>query len=313
MQNEFTEPDGWQSGALVNSRAGTLRYGFLARHEKPVKNIIIAAGLSEFHQKYFETIRFFDRHGYNLYVMDWYGQGESSRYFEAAPDKRHSQGFIRDSDDLLLFKDSIVPDNAPTVVLSHSMGALPTLLALLSDPETFSGISMIAPFFGFEQPLLKGKEALIAKFPVNHHTEKWLEAYVPGGGAWRPRTDPAKKLPPESFSSDPVRNRLHDQWMTNRPALRIGDVTRRFVREAAFAHMQLRAPGALESLRLPVQVFSAGQEKIVSNAAIFNAVARLPNVRHQVIHEAGHEILMERDELRSPVLTKIHNFFKSCP
>lgn len=313
MRTEFKEPDGWQTGTLINSNAEKLSYGFVARHEKPVKNIIIATGLSEFQQKYFETIRWFDRHGYNVYIMDWYGQGESDRYFADAPDKRHSRGLVRDGDDLLFFRDRVVPDNAPAVILSHSMGALPSLLAIRSFPQMFSGISMIAPFLGFEHPLAKGREAILEKIPVNRYTEKWLGEYIPGGGPWCPRTDPAKKNPPDFFSSDPVRNRLHDQWMTAHPELRIGDVTRRFIREAAVTHMVLRREGVLESIRQPVQIFTAGREKIVSNTAIFNAVSRFPSIHHELVHDASHEILLERDELRLPVLQKIHNFFKSCP
>ncbi len=313
MLKKFTRPDSWQSGTLANPRGEQLRYGFLARHQHPVKNIIIGVGLSEFGQKYFETARFFDRHGYNIYIMDWFGQGGSGRHFPHDPAKRHSLGFTRDMEDLLLFQDKVVPGNAPAVILSHSMGAIPSLLAIYTHPGRFSGITMLAPFLGFAHPLLKGREPLLARFPVNAQTEKWLEEYIPGGGPWRPRDDPAKKSPPEHFSSDPVRSRLQDEWMRINPALQIGDVTRRFLRESAVAHMVLRQPGALESMRLPVQVFSASEEKIVSNTAIFNAVARFPDIRHQIIHGASHEILMERDDLRRPVLGKIHNFLKTCP
>jgi lysophospholipase len=313
LRKEFTQPDQWQSGTLVNRAGENLRYGFIARHAHPLKNIIIAAGLSEFQQKYFEAARNFDDLGYNVYIMDWYGQGASDRYFKNDPSKRHSHGFLADSNDLLLFKEKIVRNNAPCVLLSHSMGALPSLLAIISHPKLFSGLAMSAPFLGIQHPLLRGREFFLSKIPAIPHTKKFLESYIPGGGPWRPRTDSSKKVMPEDYSSDPERNKLHDTWMQSNPNLRLGDVTWSFIREAAITQTALRQDSVLESINLPVLIFSAGQEKIVSNKEIFKAAARFPNVWHAHIPNASHEILQERDAIRDPILLKIHNFFKSCP
>lgn len=292
---------------MTNADGAKLRYGALERHAAPAANLVIAAGLSEFAEKYFETARIFTRMGCNVYTMDWRGQGGSERYLRDRF-KRHSLGFDRDSRDLTQFVTTIVPGNAPKILLSHSMGALPALLALRERPSLFRAAAMIAPLLGFERPPAKGLEPLLAMLPLR---PLWAERYIPNGGPWQPRCAPGKINPPQDFSSDPVRMRLHDAWMTANPGLQVGDPTLGWVIHAARAMMALRRPGILENIRTPILIFTAGQEKIISNKAVFEASARLPAAQSRHIPAAEHEIWMERADLRRPALRESLNFFRA--
>lgn len=309
MQKRFTQPDRWKWGSFTNKDGASLRTGTLAVHAKPRANIILLTGLSEFSEKYFEFSRMLSKLGYNIYTMDWRGQGGSDRYLQDKF-KRHSLGFEYDERDLVQFTKECVPDNAPKAVISHSMGALPSMMALINQPGIFKAMVPLSPFYGFQHPLVRGKELLFSMIPFK---KAWRADYIPGGGPWLPRTQKEEGNRPEDFSSDPVKMQLHDQWMTAEPRLRIGDVTINFVQQAAKALVELRKPGMAESLTgTPFLVITAGRDGVVNNKATFNMVSRLPLAEHLHLDDAKHEILMEDSEILRPVVRRIHNFLKAA-
>ena len=211
MQQRFTQPEEWVSGEFTNADGANLHFGSLAVHENPVANIIIPGGLSEFTEKYFETARDLSKSRYNLYCMDWRGQGASERYLSDYF-KRHSLGFDRDERDLLQFIDHHVPDNAPRVILAHSMGAVPTLLTIRDKPDKIQAAILTAPLAGFLYPFARGLELLLAKVPLDHEalaprTREFMESYIPMGGPAGARNSP------NDYSSDKDRMHLHGQWM----------------------------------------------------------------------------------------------------
>lgn len=304
VQKRFTQPAQWQWGTMKNADQIDLRYGVFARHENPVANIILAPGLSEFGEKYFELARFLSSLHCNVHVLHWRGQGGSPAYLSDTF-RRHSLGFDRDARDLLQFAAEKVSGSAPKILLAHSMGGMISLMAMRRAPDVFKGAIFSAPLLGFQQKLGRGLESLLAAFPL---PKTWLERYIPGGGPWMKRSDPASPAKPDAFTSDPVRMHLHDYWMEKEPSLRVGNPTLGFVQEASKSIMQLRSPGALESITAPTLFFSGGDDRIVSSQQIFNQAARLPNAVHIHIPAAKHEILMETDSIRRPVFKTIHSF-----
>lgn len=305
VRHRFTQPARWTWGQFTNGAGATIRTGSLAVPAAPRGNIVVLTGLSEYAEKYFETARLFSRLGYNIYTMDWRGQGGSDRYLSDRF-KRHSLGYEHDRDDLVRFVEHLVPDNAPKFFLTHSMGALPVMLALRDNPRLVRGAMMVAPLLGFLHPLARGREKLLASLPLPRTLS---ESYIPKGGPWRPRTLKDTGNRPADFTSCPERMFLHDRPMTDNPALRVGDPTIGWVHHTARAMLAVRAPSVPESLGdMPFLIATAGQEKIVSNAATFNMVARLPDVRHVHIPGAGHEILMETPALRLPLIRQMAGF-----
>lgn len=295
---------------MTNADQIDLRYGVLARHKNPVANIVLAPGLSEFGEKYFELARTLSRLHCNVHVLHWRGQGGSPSYLSDRF-RRHSLGFDRDARDLLQFSNEKISGNAPKILLAHSMGGLIGLLALHRAPGAFKAAIFCAPLLGFQQKLGRGLETVLAALPL---PQSWRERYVPGGGPWKKRSDPTSVAKPEAFTSDPVRMHLHDEWMDQEPSLRIGSPTLGFVQEASKAILKLRGPGALESITIPALFFSGGDDRVISTSQIFNHAARLPHARHIHIPAAKHEILMEEDSIRRPVLKTIHRFIMSnCP
>lgn len=289
---------------MTNADQIDLRYGALTVHANPIANIVIAPGLSEFGEKYFEMARLLSRLHCNVHVLHWRGQGGSPAYLSDRF-RRHSLGFDRDARDLLQFVDEKVTGPAPKILIGHSMGGLISLLAMRKAPEKFKAAMLSAPLMGFQHKLGKGMEALLARLPL---PQRVLEGYMPGGGPWMKRSDPASTNKPDAFTSDPLRMHLHDMWMENRPSLRIGSPTMGFVQEASRSIMQLRSPGAAEAIPVPTLIFSAGDDRVVNTKEIFTLAARLPHGQHTHLPAAKHEIFLEDDNIRRPVFKAMHGF-----
>jgi lysophospholipase len=309
MEERFRQPSDWQWSEMTERGGIKLRTGSLVRHENPVANLILGPGMGEPPEKYWETIRDFDKRGYNVYVINWMGQGGSESIL---PGRFHRVakifGFDRDARNLIQYAEKKVPDNAPKVYLGHSTGSLIGLLAIIRSPGTFAAMQVLAPFLGYFDKRARLLEATLRIFPL---TRNMLEHYVPGGKDWMKRSDPANAMQQDDYSSDPARMALQDEWTSANPKLQVGGLTLGGFHEACRAITALTKKGVPEKITTPVMLVSAGKEKIVSNTAIFNMASRIPNALHTHIPDAKHEICMEIDEIRDIVINNADGFFRS--
>ena len=97
---------------------------------RPVGTVLICTGRAEFIEKYFEVVGELRRKGFAVAVLDWRGQGGSSRLLRNQF-KGHVQDFTRYEEDLARFmNDVVLPDCPPPYfALAHSMGATVLLKA----------------------------------------------------------------------------------------------------------------------------------------------------------------------------------------
>ena len=112
------------------------------------------------------------------------------------------------------------------------------------------------------------------------------------------RLDPRRNV----FSHDARRNRLHHEWWTAQPDLRVGSITYRWMYEALVSCVKINQPGVPERIRQPVLIALAGEEHLVDNDAMRRLAARLPQATVLELPGSFHEILMEQDEFRAPFM-----------
>ncbi|OQY12940.1 MAG: hypothetical protein B6I30_03840, partial [Desulfobacteraceae bacterium 4572_187] len=124
-----------------------IRYGIWYSHKANKRgSVILLNGRREFMEKYAETIRELNQRGFDVYSLDWRGQGLSSRMLA----NRH-KGFIKNYNnylnDLNLFVSKIVqPDAAnPLVILAHSMGGHIALRFIHEHPEIADKVVLVSP------------------------------------------------------------------------------------------------------------------------------------------------------------------------
>jgi len=101
------------------------------------------------------------------------------------------------------------------------------------------------------------------------------------------------------LTSDPVRYARNAAILEAEPALALGGPTVAWM-DAAFRAMRaLRERSYPARIRQPMLIVAAGNDAIVSNAAIEDFATMLRAGSHLVVAGAKHELLMEQDRFRS--------------
>lgn len=257
----------------------------------PRGSVILLPGRTEFIEKYFEVMRALNTRGFNVFCIDWRGQGLSAR--EA---KNPEAGHYKSIDDLVddleaglrQYTDRL-PE--PRIVLAHSMGGAIALRALQTGKVKAAAAAFSAPMWG------------IAAFTGAAKNFARAMVAVGAGQSFAPGT--ARKWAVEPFDGNPV---THDEARHTRcqrliekePRLALAGPTLAWVVASAAAMDGFAKPGALANVRIPVLVATASEEALVDNRAHDRIAAALPDATHITIAGAKHEILMERDELQRP-------------
>jgi lysophospholipase len=261
-----------------------------AANAPPRGSVIVAPGRTEFIEKYFEVVRELQGRGFAVFCIDWRGQGLSGREVENGL-KGHLGSFddpVNDLSTALKLLNAKLP--RPHIGLAHSMGGAIMLRALQTRRIELDAVAFSAPMWGIAN--LSDLAKKYVRFMVS----------IGAGGMFAPSVE--KKWKRENFKRNPV---THDKerharcqgLITEEPRLALAGPTVGWVAAAADATEGFLHPAGLAHIRIPVLVATASEEQLVDNASHAAVLELLPNARHIVIEGAKHEILMERDDLRS--------------
>lgn len=299
LESRFLEPQNWQWGLMENSKNKTLRFGTVSPKGTARANIVILPGRGECAEKYFETAHDLLKRDCSVWVMEWQGQGLSDRFLEQYPQRNHSISFAFHALDLRQFIHEQVMPNAPgtpLIMLAQSMGGNIGMHYLHIEPDIFQFAALCSPMLGildmdrnpWKKQVVKGLSLLAA------------ERYALGQKDWSEIPNSSEKV---ILSSDPVRRKILNSWLSANPELRIGGVTNGWAKDANSACDFLKKPDTLKKITLPCLVALGTKENLVTPQTIRDAVDILPNAKLFEISEAGHEILMERDSMRNQLLS----------
>ncbi len=307
LEDRFLPPPGWRWHTFTNPQGRKIRFGTVAPASRvPDAVVLMAPGLSEFGEKYFELAHDLLARNLSLWVIDWQGQGLSDRYIKNYPHKRHVSSFDEDIADFHYFimeyvKHSAVhPDvgRIPLVLMGHSMGGNIGLRYLHRHPDTFACAAFTSPMLGIKdvqmipQPIRLTLTEILSIFAGN--------SYVFGGSDWTAtsRAKPGHNI----FSSDPVRDKVHNAWCLHNPALQIGSPTFMWLYEAVKSCAYLAQPKILKGIKTPLLLTLAEKDTIIDNGMIRRAAKLLPSAHLVELPGAHHEIIMEKDTVRNHFL-----------
>ncbi|MBI4030232.1 MAG: alpha/beta hydrolase [Proteobacteria bacterium] len=308
LEKRFHPPAGWQWGTFKNAGGRAIRYGYVLPENAPPASVVVGLqGLSEFCEKYFETAHTLLARNMGFFMMDWQGQGKSARPLPD-PHRRHSDSFDEDIEDFRVFMTRhVMPraGNAPLAMLAHSMGANIGLRFLLRHPagHGFSCAAFSAPMAGIHA--LKNLPRWIRHGLTSGFLSFLRHTYVFGGKGWTPQTD--ENRAEKQLTADPVRNAVHDSWCLHDPALQVGNVTFGWLRAAETSCHKLQTDTGMENMKIPCLFALAGREKLVDNAAARRLAARIAGAQTLELPDSLHEILMERDGIRTRFLDAFLN------
>jgi lysophospholipase len=289
---------------MTTSNNQHIRYGiWYSYNEKKRGAVLLLNGRKEFMEKYAETIRELNQKGFNVYSLDWRGQGLSSRMLA----NRH-KGFIKNYDnylyDLNRFVIKIVQPEAsaiPLIILAHSMGGHVALRFIHEHPELVDKAVLVSPMIDIlTSPLPGWFVRLIARVAIVVGLD---HAYIIGSGDYT-----VEKFKNNRLTSDPERFMDENKAIAKNPDLALGGVTYGWL-SATFESIDIiTEPDFAKNITTPILIASAGCDRVVSIKAQKTICSLLPNCRFAEITGARHEILKGTDTIRSIFWDKFDRF-----
>jgi len=286
-------PPGAEADWFVGAGGAQLRAALFTPTGRHRGSVVLSGGRTEPIEKYFETIGDFMDRGFVVLAHDWRGQGLSAREL---PDrlKGHAKGyksFLEDYRRLLNTYADRLPK--PWIAVGHSMGGCLTLLALAEGERRFAGAVLSAPMLGLQ----------LGKFSPGTASLLTQASLAFGRGA-RYALGQAGKPFDDTFEGnvlthDARRFARHRAQIRAHPDLALGAPTWGWLDFALRATALLARSERLHAVTAPVEIVSAGEDKLVDNAAQAAAARNLPQGRHIIVPGAYHEILMETDDMRN--------------
>lgn len=266
--------------------------------------LVILTGRSEFIPKYAETIYDLRQAGYSIYIMDHRGQGLSGRML---PDTQ--KGYVKSYNDYLTDLDTFLAKviNAKPhyglYLLAHSMGAAIATQYAIEHPHTFTAMALSSPMYQVISTPYSEDEALIISS---------LETFFGNGAGFTPgRGDDEWK---DDFDHNGVtfseaRYLLPQSMVAADTAMALGGPTYQWGREAINLDRKIRDKAS--NLTTPTLIFQAGVDKIVVTKAQNEVCAKAKDCQLVVMPHGMHELLMEKDAVRSLVLSDTLDFFQN--
>lgn len=286
-------PPGAEADWFIGAGGAKLRAALFTPPGRARGSVVLSGGRTEPIEKYFETIRDFMDRGFVVLAHDWRGQGLSARDL---PDrlKGHAKGykaFLEDYRRLLDAYADRLP--RPWIAVGHSMGGCLTLLALAHGETRFVAACLSAPMLGLQ---LGGFSPLAAGGLARLNLAIGRAGRYALGQAGKPFDDTFEG---NVLTHDERRFARHRAQIRANPDLALGAPTYGWVDFALRATAWLAQPERLRGVTIPVEIVSAGEDKLVDNAAQAAAARNLPQGRLITVPGAYHEILMERDDMRN--------------
>lgn len=305
-------PDGAVTGMIQTPDGVALRF---ARWDSPADakedikgTVCVFTGRSEFIEKYFETVRELRQRGFAVAVMDWRGQGHSSRQLPD-PRKGHVVRFSDFEIDVATFMQHVVVPHCPPpyYALAHSMGGAVMLRVAHARKRWFERMVLAAPLIDLPQPRSSWPLRLLMR---TLRRTGFGDSYVPGSNVDRTR---ASGFPDNPLTSDPGRYARNAAILEQDSTLGIGSPTVAWLDAAFDTVIEFRAADYASHIGQPVLMVAAGADTVVSATTIKEFAARLPAGSHLVIEGARHEILQELDAHRAQFWAAFDAFVPGAP
>ncbi len=289
-------PHGGQFGYITSRDGVRLRYGLWqpAPLAPPRGTICVFTGRAEYIEKYHETISNLRQRGFVVCALDWRGQGGSDRLLKN-PRKGHVQDWRDYGLDIdALMHHIVLPDCPPPYYgLAHSMGGLILLHTLPRLQTRFDRLVLSAPFLGLGTRYAPTNlSSTLARLLTGLG---FSTAFVPGGGNTLSDWLPFAGNP---FTHDLARFERNIAVTEAHPELGLGSPTLGWLANALRAMKEVRQSAYNAHNTVPVLMFIAGHDSIVSRPAIESLSQHLRHSACVVIDGAYHEILQEKDLFR---------------
>lgn len=281
---------------------GGVRLQYAARRETAGHTaLVVVSGRTEFMEKYAELFYDLREAGLSFYIYDHRGQGSSQRLL-ADPRKGHVDSFADYVNDLEIFLATVVRPDSPRhiVLLSHSMGGTISLLYAEAHRQALSGLILSSPMFSINTRPVPG---IFARFVSRVAVLAGRETdYVVGAGPWvrEPRFENNR------LTGSRARFERNRRFVAENPALALGGPTFGWLAQSFAVIGELREREI--SLRLPVLLLQGEADRVVGLSEPAEICGRFADCKRISFPGGRHELLMETDGFRTPILEEVGDF-----
>ena len=301
-------PENVVTGTIRTPDGAELRFARWAPPAGRKGTVCVFQGRGEQIEKYFETVRDLRDRGFAVAMIDWRGQGHSSRRLR---DPR--KGYVRDFADYEIDVDTFVqqvvlPDCPPPhFALAHSMGGAVMLRLAHTGKRWFDRMVLSAPMID-----LPGRSTSLPVRLLLRAMRLTGQGgrFVPGGDD---TLTGSRSFITNPLTSDPVRYARNAAILEEDPTLGIASPTVAWADTAFRAMITFRQRYYPSQIRQPILMLAASNDEVVSTSAIEEFAYHLRAGSHLVIAGAKHEILQEQDRYRSQFWAAFDAFVPGTP
>ena len=270
--------------------------------------IILQSGRTEFIEKYYEVVSEFIERGFAVAMMDWRGQGLSSR---KASNKRigHIDKFETYDQDLVKVVNECFKSNCPEpfVGFGHSMGGCLMTSYFISSESILSKCILCAPMVSVRANAVSRRIVSLLGVFENFG----LGAFPMQKPAW----DDDSGWQEESFlenalTTDEERFRRTFKFLSQFPDLGIKGITVGWLKHALKRTNDFKSMDWSSAIKRPLLLLDATNDKLV-NSSLNKELLGQSDLTTIVSLESQHEIMMEKDEIRKKAWEAIDQFLSS--
>jgi lysophospholipase len=276
--------------------------------DSPLANVIISHGFSERKEKFRETVYYFLKMGYQVFVLDHYSHGGSSR-LSADSSMLHVDNYHVFTDDLNQFITSVVQPqrkNVKTILYGHSMGGAIAARLVEEHPDVVDGVVLSAPLMKIGTPGAPPEWLAypIAKLMVltgNGAT------YALGQSTYQPIRDSAfAPTNPATFCVP--RGKYWHYYrlkLTQHPSS--GSSWQMAATLLDMTHDVINKEN-VRKIKMPILFFQATKDGYTDPKGHYTFINNATNIQAFFVQDAGHELYLESDRVMIPYFTTIHQF-----
>lgn len=289
-------PDGAVVGTVVTPDGVSLRMArWRAAARKTIGTVLLLQGRGEQIEKYFETINDLRRRGFTVATFDWRGQGGSDRRLGNRL-KAHVDSYGEYDRDLEAFiQQVLLPDCPPPhFALAHSMGGLIALRAARDGRARWGRMVLTAPLvaFGQTRPGQPGACRVAAAMTAMGLGE------ISAGGQAR-ETIARVPFAVNRLSRDEARYTRSQAVATDVADIAVGGPTYGWLYATCRAMKDAATPEFPREIKVPTLIVVGALDTVVSQTAIERLASEIRGAAQVVIPGAAHELMIERDAVRS--------------
>ena len=267
---------------------------------------VLLSGRTEFIEKHLETVAALRARRFAVWSLDWRGQGASTRPLPdvAANHVEHFDEYVDDLDQVM--ERLVLPSAAgPVLLLGHSMGGLLAAHYLARRPGVARGAVLSAPMIDFCRGRWGPRWLVRTMVRAACLLPGQVRRYAPGV---KRAPDWERAFEGNLLTSCADRHASGLALLRANPALALGGITWGWLRAAFEGVVALEDRRVLARIAVPVLVVTAGDERVVDNAAARSFALRLARGRLVEIAGARHELLRERDAVQAELWAAVDGF-----